>query len=79
MERQEPHHGAEAAEEAGVGGADHPEVLQAVAGWAVVDSAGAQSSLRVPHLPGLAQEPSYHQGDKFFVTKTLPQVAGRNT
>ena len=78
MERQESHHRAETAAEAGVGRHHHPEVLPAMAGGAVAHSAGAQSSLRVPHLPGLAQEPSYHQGDKFLVTKTLPQVAGRN-
>ena len=77
VERQESHHRVETAAEAGVGRHHHPEVLPEVAGGTVVDSAGAQSSLRVPRVPGLAPEPGNHQGDEFFVTETLPQVAGR--
>ena len=41
VERQESHHGAEAAAEAGVGRHHHPEVLPTVAGGPMVDSAGA--------------------------------------
>ena len=76
VERQEPHHGAQAEAEAGVGRGDHPEVLQAVAGRAVVDSAGAQPPLRVSRLQGLAPVSGHHQGDQLPAEETLSQVEG---
>ena len=78
LEGQEPHHGAQGAPQAGVGGHHHPEALQAVASGQVAHRSGPQPALRVTHLPGLAPHPRHHEGDQLPAPQTLSQMEGRS-
>ena len=63
VEGQESYHGAEAEEEAGVGGVDHPEVLPEMASDSLAAISSTQSSFRVSHLQRLAADTLHSQGD----------------
>ena len=55
-----------------MGRSDYPEVLPEMAGGSLAPGPCSQSSIRVTHLPGLAEDSLHTKGDEFLAEKTLP-------